>query len=109
MTFDGNADGNARFLDATTTVTPAFEIIAPTLEDRRRAAELVRQLVSAPLGYARINAARPLGSMSRRSSGPHSIGLAPPRIEGRLPVRSGTAWATPTRPKGRPVAIRQDR
>ena len=41
----------SRFLDATTTVTPAFEIIAPTLEDRRRAAELVRQLLSAPLGY----------------------------------------------------------
>jgi predicted nucleic acid-binding protein len=32
-------------------VTPAFEIVEPTREDRRRAAELVKQLVSAPLGY----------------------------------------------------------
>lgn len=41
----------SRFLDAVTTVTPAFEITAPTLEDHRRAAELVKQLVTAPLGY----------------------------------------------------------
>jgi predicted nucleic acid-binding protein len=32
-------------------VTPAFDIADPTVEDRRRAAELVKQLVAAPLGY----------------------------------------------------------
>jgi hypothetical protein len=32
-------------------VTSAFEIIEPTREDRRRPAGLVKQLVSAPLGY----------------------------------------------------------
>jgi uncharacterized protein len=41
----------SRFLDAATTVTPDFEVSTPTLEDRRRAAELVSQLVTAPLGY----------------------------------------------------------
>jgi uncharacterized protein len=37
----------SRFLDAATTVTPDYEVSTPTLEDRRRAAELV----TAPLGY----------------------------------------------------------
>lgn len=41
----------SRFLDSATTVTPAFEITEPTPDDRRRAADLVRQLVTAPLGY----------------------------------------------------------
>lgn len=40
-----------QFLDAITSGGSDYTIVNPTDEDRRRAAELVRQLVSAPLGY----------------------------------------------------------
>lgn len=40
-----------QFLDAVTSAGTDYTVISPTDEDRRRAADLVRQLVSAPLGY----------------------------------------------------------
>ncbi|GGL94363.1 MULTISPECIES: type II toxin-antitoxin system VapC family toxin [Micromonospora] len=40
-----------QFLEAVTRSGPDYTVIVPTEDDRRRAAELVRQLVTAPLGY----------------------------------------------------------
>ena len=40
-----------QFLDAVTSRRSAYAIVNPTDDDRGRAAELVRQLVAAPLGY----------------------------------------------------------
>lgn len=40
-----------QFLDAVTGGGSDYAVINPTDEDRRRAADLVRQLVAAPLGY----------------------------------------------------------
>lgn len=40
-----------QFLEAVTRGGPDYMVVASTEDDRRRAAELVRQLVAAPLGY----------------------------------------------------------
>ena len=40
-----------QFLDAVTVAESDYAVISTTGEDRRRAADLVRQLVAAPLGY----------------------------------------------------------
>lgn len=40
-----------QFLEAVTRGGPDYAVVVPMDEDRRRATELVRQLVAAPLGY----------------------------------------------------------
>ncbi|MFB6724299.1 PIN domain-containing protein [Kribbella sp. NPDC056345] len=47
----GGPSLEVQFLEDMTQSTGAFEIVAPTPEDRSRAAELSAQLVSGPLGY----------------------------------------------------------